>query len=149
MTFSKHTSPFKILTEFSWTTCCSNKLLAFTASCTCGTPPPINNGQFNPPNGPWNCNTFVNYQCNSGFSLEGNSRLQCGGNRAWSGPAPICRQGLCLRIHYYSNKHILYSDTSSGSRGKGLPLIGWVGWVVLSSSCGLDSQPTRRRGFRS
>ena len=38
-------------------------------------------------------NTFVetaDYTCNTGFILEGDSTLTCGGDGQWSGSSPVC-----------------------------------------------------------
>ena len=61
--------------------------------CVCNTPPPIFNGVVSPQQGPYQCNSFVTYQCNQGYNIQGASRLQCV-SRFWSGSAPLCqRQG--------------------------------------------------------
>ena len=72
--------------------------LMLSASCTCGSPPTISNGRYNPVGGPWNCNTFVDYQCDSGYNMEGTSRIQCDANGRWSTQAPFCRQGAYAKI---------------------------------------------------
>ena len=72
--------------------------------CQCNNPPTIQNGQWNPSFGPYNCGSTVTYQCNTGFNLNGFSTLTCNQNRQWSGPAPTCQQGefVTLQITYKS-----------------------------------------------
>ena len=60
--------------------------------CTCSNPPGMENGVLSPSQGPYNCNSFVTYQCDSGYTLQGNNRLQCQSSRAWNGIAPSCQQ---------------------------------------------------------
>ena len=71
--------------------------------CTCGNPPGLQNGFLNPSQGPYNCNSFVTYQCNSGYRLVGSDRIQCQSNRAWGGSAPFCQQqvGKCWKFLYF------------------------------------------------
>ena len=65
--------------------------------CECGNPPGLTNGVVNPNQGPIPCNQFVNYQCNSGYILQGNSRLQCLNNQ-YSGSAPFCQGKIAMQI---------------------------------------------------
>ena len=74
--------------------------------CECGNPPGLRNGDVSPNRGPVPCNQFVNYQCNTGYILQGNSRLQCLNNQ-YSGSAPFCQQG----------QYTLHSIVISGLRG--------------------------------
>ena len=62
-----------------------------TVICECGRPPTVANSDISPNQATYTCNSFVDYRCITGYTLEGNQRLQCGTNRAWIGQPPICR----------------------------------------------------------
>ena len=78
--------------------------------CECGNPPGLTNGFLNPNQGPVPCNQFVNYQCNSGYILQGNSRLQCLNNQ-YSGSAPFCQGKNAMQIL----KVVKQSDTDNNN----------------------------------
>ena len=75
--------------------------------CVCSNPPRLFNGFFSP-EGSVRCNSFVTYQCNQGYTLQGASRLQCI-NRVWSGPAPFCQRQGAHRMEQNFFYYILHS----------------------------------------
>ncbi|KAG7257649.1 hypothetical protein CRUP_024968, partial [Coryphaenoides rupestris] len=56
---------------------------------TCGHPGNPANGRTN--GSEFNLNDVVNFTCNQGYSLHGNTRAQCRLNGQWSSPLPVCR----------------------------------------------------------
>ena len=69
----------------------SNTFILLLTECTCGNPPTIQNGFSNPNRGPLNCGSSVDYSCNSGYNLQGNTRVFCDQNGQW-GSTPSCQQ---------------------------------------------------------
>ena len=48
-------------------------------------------------------NTFgetADYTCNTGFILEGDSPLTCGGDSQWSGSPPVCNRKKVISAYY-------------------------------------------------
>uniref|UniRef100_A0A8C5AG62 CUB and Sushi multiple domains 1 n=1 Tax=Gadus morhua TaxID=8049 RepID=A0A8C5AG62_GADMO len=60
---------------------------------TCGHPGNPANGRTN--GSEFNLNDVVNFTCNQGYSLHGNTRAQCRLNGQWSSPLPVCRVVNC------------------------------------------------------
>ena len=57
----------------------------------CDNIPDVPNGKRSPPEGSVTCGTKVTYTCNKGFTLEGDSVLQCGTGGKLQGQVPFCR----------------------------------------------------------
>lgn len=54
----------------------------------CGAPPLLEHGQYHGED--FYAGTSVEYQCNSGFYLLGESKMQCANNGKWTGNPPAC-----------------------------------------------------------
>ena len=57
----------------------------------CDDIPDIPNGKRSPAEDSVTCGSKVTYTCNEGFTLEGDSVLQCGTGGELLGQVPICR----------------------------------------------------------
>ena len=52
-------------------------------------------------------NTFgetASYTCNTGFILEGDSTLTCGGDGQWSGSPPVCNRKKVISAYYLEGR---------------------------------------------
>ena len=58
----------------------------------CDDVPYVPNGKRNPPEGSVTCGTKVTFTCNEGFTLEGDSVLQCGTLGKMQDQFPVCRE---------------------------------------------------------
>ena len=54
--------------------------------------PDVPNGKRSPPEASVTCGAKVSYTCNEGFTLEGDSVLQCGTGGKMQGQVPVCRE---------------------------------------------------------
>ena len=57
----------------------------------CDNIPNVPNAKRSPPEGSVTCGTKVTYTCNEGFTLEGDSVLQCRTGGKMQGEVPVCR----------------------------------------------------------
>lgn len=63
--------------------------LSTPSAITCGHPGNPANGRTN--GSEFNLNDVVNFTCNRGHVLSGNTRAQCRLNGQWSSPLPVCK----------------------------------------------------------
>ena len=75
----------------------------------CDDVPDVPNGKRSPTEGSLTCGTKVTYTCNEGFTLEGDSVLQCGTGGQLQGKTPDCREPGNLLI--LSTITVIYSTT--------------------------------------
>ena len=72
-------------------------------------------------------NTFgetANYTCNTGFILEGDPTLTCGGDGQWIGSPPVCNRKYLSKM---------YISLWLGWRGKGVS-INYFCWILTQVS---------------
>ena len=67
----------------------------------CTPPPFVHNGRH------FGTGLIVNYGCEAGYGLVGNSTRECQGNGSWTGVAPECIFGK-YNSHLVTNIHELY-----------------------------------------
>ena len=66
----------------------------------CDNIPDVQNGKRIPTEGSVTCGTKVTYTCNEGFTLEGDSVLQCGTGGKMQGQVPVCKVPGNLLINF-------------------------------------------------
>ena len=78
----------------------------------CDDVPYVPNGKRSPAEDTVACGTKVSYTCNEGFTLEGDSVLQCGTGGKIQGQVPVCREPgnlfilSTITVMYRTTKHI-------------------------------------------
>ena len=68
--------------------------------------PDVPNGKRIPIEDSVTCGTIVTYTCNEGFTLKGDSVLQCGNGGQLQGQVPVCKVPGNLFMHFIYFVHL-------------------------------------------
>ena len=87
---------------------CLNLSITFLSSLhpavSCGSPPAVNNSVVTGDD--WTYQQSIQYSCETGYTLAGNSILNCQANSKWLGLVPKCNIRNCPRLSLASNLQV-------------------------------------------
>lgn len=114
---------------------------------TCRFPPEVSGGQVVTVSHQYSMGDTIEYSCNEGFYIVGETTMACSKSGVWAGTVPSCRRVQCPILEAFSNGNIhttayTFESTATYNCASGYDLVGVATRTCLSGGTWSESAPS-------